>query len=62
MAGGAFVSEIKRKRIIKMNDETTLTQYEIAAALRVSQTTVSRVLRDYRNVKIRPDVDRSSTS
>ena len=49
MAGGPFITEQKRKRIIKLYESTTLSLYEIAEVLRITQPTVSRVLKEYRN-------------
>ena len=49
MAGGPFITDKKKEQIVKLYNSTTLSQYEIADALRISQCSVSRVLKEYKN-------------
>ena len=61
MAGGPFITEKKRKKVIKLYNSTVLTQVEIAEALRISQNSVSRVLKEYR-YELRTEMDESNPS
>ena len=61
MAGGPFITEKKRKKVIKLYNSTVLTQVEIAEALRISQNSVSRVLKEYRH-ELRTEMDESNPS
>jgi predicted transcriptional regulator len=48
MPGGPLVQSWKRTRIIKMHEDTDLTQYEIADLMQVRQSTVSKIITQYR--------------
>lgn len=48
MPGGPIVYDWKRTRIIKMHQDTDLTQYEIADLMNVRQSTVSKILTQHR--------------
>ena len=61
MAGGPFITEQKRKRVIKLYNSTVLTQVEIAEALRISQNSVSKVLKEYKN-ELRAEMDENNPS
>jgi len=60
MAGGPFLTDRVIKRIIKLYENTVLTQDEIAETLQISQNSVSRVLKDYGNGKLQFSVGSDS--
>lgn len=62
MAGGQFLPEWKKERIIKLYNRTTLSQYEIADTMLVAQSTVSKVIKEYKNGKLHLGVEADNTS
>ena len=62
MAGGPFLSDEMKKRIVQIYCNTTLIQSEIADALRISQNSVSRVLKEYKDGKLQTEMETNTTS
>ena len=62
MAGGPFLSDRIKQRIIKLYENTLLTQVEMADVLQISQNSVSRVLKEYKDGELQSRMEVPSPS